>query len=88
MKKVVTVTEVAGEGLMALIGKKVILLCQNYFYTGTLVGVNKEDVLLENPSIVYETGQWSAKSWTDAQALPTNLYVRTQAIEAYMEALK
>jgi hypothetical protein len=38
MKKIVTVTEVQGEGLTALLGEKVILLCMNYSYVGTLTG--------------------------------------------------
>ena len=56
MKKLV---EVSDEGLEGLIGERVTLLCVNYFYTGDLVGVNDTCVLLENPAIVYETGDWS-----------------------------
>ena len=83
MRKIVEVTEVEGEGLDALMGEVVTLFCMNYFYTGKLVGVNETCVLLESPKIVYETGEWSNKSWKDAQALPNNLYVQISSIEAF-----
>ena len=82
MKKLVTVTEVEGEGLTALLGEKVILFCMNYFYAGTLMGVNSDCVLLEDAGIVYETGPFSDKSWKDFQKIGT-LYVRIASIEAY-----
>ena len=86
MKKIVTVQEVDGEGFEALLNKSVLLLCMNYFYTGTLVGVNETCVLLENPSIVYDTGEWSADRWADAQSLHVNeLYVQRASIEAFCE---
>ena len=82
MKKLVEIDE--GEGLESLLGQNVTLLCANYFYTGTLTGVNASDVILSNPKIVYETGDWSKLEWADAQALPALiLYVRTAAIESY-----
>ena len=84
MKKVVSVTEVSGEGLEAFLGEKVLLMCTNYFYTGVLTGVNEEYVLLESPAIVYETGEWSAKSYKDAQPLGIDKwYVIKSAIESF-----
>src|SRR5208282_5297819 len=56
MKQIVTVTEVEGEGLEALLGQNVLLFCLNYIYTGKLVGVNSTFVKLEGAKIVYETG--------------------------------
>ncbi len=85
MKKVVTVTEVAGEGLMALLGKRVTFFCVNYIYTGDLVGVNDSCVLLDNPAIVYETGPFNTTEWKDAQALPHSIYIQTSAIESFGE---
>ncbi len=85
MKKVVTVEEVDGEGLVSFLGKRITVFCMNYIYTGNLMGVNTDDILLESPSIVYETGAFNTKEWKDAQALPHNLYIRTSAIEAYGE---
>ena len=82
MKKLVE--EVSGEGLESLLGEKVTLFCANYFYTGTLTGVNETCVLLENPSIVYDTGDWSNKSWTDCQSMNIDqLYIMTSAIESF-----
>jgi hypothetical protein len=84
MKKLVTVTEVEGEGLNALLGEKVVLLCNNYFYAGTLTGVNDTCVQLTEPQIVYETGEWTAKKWANAVDFPADvLYVQTAMIEAF-----
>jgi len=84
MKKLVSVTEVEGEGLEALLGERVLLLCANYFYTGKLIGVNASCVCLEDPAIVYETGPWEAKKFQDEQRLHTKiLYVMIGAIEAF-----
>lgn len=83
MKKIVSVVEVEGEGLHALLGQRVTLLCMNYIYTGDLVGVNETCVLLEKPAIVYETGPFTDNKWKDAQALPNSLYVQTSAIESF-----
>jgi hypothetical protein len=84
MKKLIQTTEIEGEGLLALLGEKVLLLCANYFYTGKLIGVNTDFVQLEDPAIVYETGQWSAKNYVDEQKLHTGIfYVRTAAIESF-----
>lgn len=84
MKKIVSVTEVSGEGLESLLGEKVILLCMNYFYTGTLEGVNSDCVLLSEPSIVYETGKWDGKNWANVERLYMDkLYVQRGAIESF-----
>lgn len=88
MKKIVTVSEVDGEGLVALMGKRVLLFCLNYIYTGTLTGVNDTCVLLEDAAIVYETGAFTAKTFVDAQKLPFALYVQTATIESFAETDK
>lgn len=88
MKKVIQVTEVEGEGLVALLDKQVMLFCLNYIYTGKLIGVNNTCVLLENPKIVYETGAFDKTSFGDAQALPFQIYVQTAAIESFGETNK
>ena len=82
MKKLVSVTEVDGEGLESLMGEQVILFCSNYFYAGKLVGINSTCVLLEDGGIVYETGAFSDKSWKDFQKIG-HVYVQTSHIEAY-----
>ena len=83
MKKIVNVTGVSGEGLNKLLGEVITMFCMNYIYTGTLVEVNSDCVLLENPSIVYETGAFTDKAWKDAQRLPHDLYVMKASIEAF-----
>ena len=84
MKQIVTVTEVDGEGLDSLLGQCVLLMCANYFYTGKLVGVNKEFVKLEDPAIVYETGKWSDKGYVNAEKLHTKtFYIRVAMIESF-----
>jgi len=83
MRKLVEVTEVQGEGFEALMGERITLFCLNYIYTGKLVGVNSSCILLENPSIVYETGDFQTKTWKDAQSLPNNLYVQLSAVESF-----
>ena len=88
MKKLVQVQEVEGEGLTALMGQRVLIFCMNYIYTGVLTGVNTNDILLENAAIVYETGAFTAKTFTDAQKLPFPLYIRTNSIESYAQTDK
>ena len=83
MEKIVNVTGVSGDGLNKLLGEVITMFCMNYIYTGTLVAVNSDCVLLENPSIVYETGAFTDKAWKDAQKLPADLYVMTESIEAF-----
>lgn len=88
MKKIVTVQEVEGEGLMALLGKKVILFCANYFYSGILEGVNTDTVLLGDAGVVFETGSFQDKKFKDFQLIGHKLYVRVQAIESFCETDK
>lgn len=82
MKRIVEST--SNEGLEALLGEAVTLFCTRYIYTGKLIGVNEHFCLLENPSIVYETGEFSSKDWGDAQKLPKKeWYVMLHAIESF-----
>lgn len=73
-----------GVGLEAYMGQPILLLCQNYFYHGTLYGVFEDFVLLSDAAIVYETGEWSDKKYKDAQKLPAKFWrVMRAAIESY-----
>lgn len=83
MKRIAEVVEVNGEGLEALLGENVLVFCLNYIYTGKLVGVNTTCILLEAPSIVYETGSFNATAFKDAQKLPHPVYIQTSAIESF-----
>ena len=81
MKKIVEVDE---KGLESLLGERVLLMCANYFYTGILAGVNSTFVVLEEPAIVYETGEFGLKKFQDEQKLHVKTwYVQTKAIESF-----
>lgn len=87
MKQIVQVTEVDGEGLEALLGKRVLLMCAGYFYEGKLIGVNKTFVKLEDPAIVYSTGAFSDKNYSDIQKLhKKHWYVQLALIESFGES--
>lgn len=82
----VKVVEVEGMGLVALLNKTVMIETLNFNYTGTLIGVNDHDILLENPTTVFDTGPYTAKTWADAQRLPTNILgIRISSIQTYYE---
>ena len=81
MRKIVE--EISGEGLEKLLGERVTLFCLNYIYTGKLMGVNTSCVLLEEASIVYETGDLKTQGWKDAQGLPASWYVHLSCIESF-----
>jgi len=73
-----------GPGLEAFIGQPILLLCQNYFYHGILYGVFEDFLLLKDPSIVYETGEWSDKTYKDYQRLPAGFWrVMRSSVESY-----
>lgn len=72
------------EGLDALLGEVIFIICACYIYTGKLVGVNVSCVKLEDPYIIYETGEWTEKKWKDAQKLPQKFhYIQTGMIESF-----
>lgn len=68
MRKLVSVVEVE-EGLDTFLGEKVLVMCNNYHYSGTLSGVNDIFIKLDNCSIVYETGAWTDSKFKDSQSL-------------------
>ena len=83
MKILQTVVEDTQEGFLSLLGQNITLFCMNYIYTGKLVGVNENQLKLENAKVVYETGAFSEKAWKDAQPLPNAAYIRFSAVEMY-----
>lgn len=86
MKKIIEID--AKAGFESLLGERVLLMCSNYFYAGKLTDVNRTCVLLEDASIVYETGEWSQSSWTTAQKINRPIYVRMSHIESFMQEAK
>lgn len=84
MKKVVSVQEVSNEGFEGMLGQRITVWCLNYIYTGDLMGVNAECILLQNAKVVYETGSFTDKAWKDAQDLPHPCYIMKRCIESFM----
>lgn len=80
LAKPVEVVEVEAEGFFALMGKRITMWClDGFIYTGKLVGVNSTFIKLEDPSQVFETGPFTTKEWKDAQRLPNDLYIPSNA---------
>lgn len=88
MKVAVQLTEVEREGLLALIGKKVLVMCMNYFYAGELIGVNETCIKLKDCFQVMETGTHSDTKFKDAQKIGDEWYIQTSSIESFGETKK
>lgn len=72
-----------------LFGKTVVVMCANYIYTGTLQSITHDYIVLNEPSIVYETGEWSASDWKDSQRLPTNqIKLERSGVESHFELIR
>ena len=67
----------------SLIGKRVTLFCCRYIYTGELVGVSNESLLLTDCGIVYETGSFYDNEWEDYQKLPNDFHILKSSIESF-----
>ncbi len=84
MKVITKIEEKDGEGLMSLFGAPIAVHCSNYIYQGTLIGVNETCIKLADDAVcVFETGEFKAKSWKDAQPLGRVQYVMIAAIERF-----
>lgn len=87
MKKIVTVTEVEGEGLEAFLGRRIFIIAQSYFYAGTLTGINLTCVLLEDARFVLESGSFESKGIEYSEKIPGGkCYVSKSSIEAFFES--
>lgn len=84
MKKLVNVVETGESALESLMGERITLFCLNYIYAGKLIGVNETSILLEDPSIVYETGPFSDEKYKDEQKLNVKeFFIATNCIESF-----
>ena len=84
MKKLVSVVETNESAFESLLGEQVTLFSLNYIYHGELVGVNDENILLKNPKIVFETGSFNEKGFSDAQSLCTDeFFIQKGTIESF-----
>ena len=88
MKVLQTVTEISGEGLMALLGEKVLIFCFNYFYYGELMGVNDTCIKLKNVYQIFETGAFNDSNFKDAQKFADEWYIQNSAIESFGKSFK
>lgn len=83
------IKEIENEGLVSLLGRRVLLVCAGYFYEGELIGVNDSCVKITDAAIVYSTGAWSDKEYSDIQKLhKSEWYVQTGLIESFGESKK
>ncbi len=82
MKRIIEETE--NQGLESLLGERVLLMCAGYFYEGKLMGVNAQCVELSDPGIVYETGAFDKKEYSDLQKMHTEKwFVSIPLIESF-----
>ena len=81
MRRIIETDETSG--FEAMLGKSIMLLCGNYHYTGILAGVNEDHLELNEPQLVYDTGEWSAKEWANAQPLKSPWRVMIQSVESW-----
>ncbi len=88
LKKLVSVEEVDGEGLLGLLGQQVDVFCMNYIYAGILSGVNDEYIKLDNAHIVYSTGDFKSPTYNDAQKISDSFYVQKNSIESFGKSSK
>jgi hypothetical protein len=86
--KVTELVQIDNEGLVSLLDCEVLIMCFNYFYAGTLVGVNDTYVKLANCHIVYETGAFTDKKYKDAQKIADEYYIQLSAIESFGKGVK
>ena len=87
MKKIVTVAEVENEGLEFYLGKRIFIVCNNYFYVGTLTGINATCVLLEDPRFILESGNFEEKGIAYSEKIPGGkCYLMKSAIESFFES--
>ena len=76
------------DGLIVLLGKTVLIQCLNYNYTGKLVGVNTNDIKLEDAKVVFETGPYTSPNMKNAEFTHKKVaFIRTSAIESYWEVV-
>lgn len=70
-------------GLASYVGQRLTLFCLNYIYTGKVIAVTDESVVLDDASIVYETGALTDSNWKDAQKLPRRWNVKVSCVESF-----
>lgn len=85
------VIDVPNEGLVALIGRSVLVMCANFYYQGKLEGVNKDCIKLSGTKIILETGKLGAQKWDKSAPSPNEdgiHYVMKDAIESFCDCYR
>jgi hypothetical protein len=74
-----------------LLGKKVLVFCMNYNYTGILSEVNTDTIGLSKAQLVFETGPFNSADWKYSEKLPCDVHyickISIESICAIHEAL-
>lgn len=82
MKKLII--EDTTEGLIKLMGRVVTIYCDSWIYSGELIGVNEDCILLDKAKIVYDTGSHKDKNWSLAEDIPSGKwYIMKNKIESF-----
>lgn len=81
MKKLIV--EEKNEGMMKLLGEVITVYCMSFIYSGKLIGVNDECILIEGARIVYDTGGHNTKTWANSEPMPGEWYIMKNAIESF-----
>lgn len=66
-------------------GKKVWVWAANFIYYGILTDWDNSFLLLDEPFVVFETGELTAKSFKEAHPLPHAMAISRNAIESFGE---
>jgi hypothetical protein len=61
--------EEATGGQHPLAGKPVLWMGLNFMFAGRLLGFTLDQVVLENPILVYDTGEWDAPAWATSRPM-------------------
>ena len=67
---------------IAKVGQPLTVWGRNYIYTGTVVEVGEDYVILDPAAVVYETGDFQNTVWQDAHALPVPQIVFFAQVES------
>jgi len=82
MKKLVEIDSL--NALETLMGQSITVFCANYFYTGLLTAVDNQAITIDDPKIIYETGDFNDSAWKNAETLPQKQWhIMINAIESF-----
>ena len=76
-------SEVINSSIYTLLGENIIVFCRNYIYSGKLIGVDSDYIILGDARIVYDTGPLCGNTFTNAQSLPSQWFIQLSTVESY-----